>query len=624
MGSAKSLQSDQSARARRALLDLRIYESRNVLAQHFSDWSMTNPDLSIEGDGDDYDDLVLNKARAACHSIQAKLAGRQKPKPQFLTSGAEWSLKRRAQRLDKFVEGTLHQQQGQYADSWELAQDVLLDCAIWGTGAIKVFPGDERICHERVFAATELFVDPVEARYGNPQTLFQICLRDKEQLKTQFPEKADLIEGASISSGATDDAMNESLHNGSYRISDSVRVVEVWKLSPGGDKPGRHVIAIDNATIVDEDWTRAGFPFVFMHWQRERVGFWSCGLIGEIRALQDRLDETLQSIVSSIDKGSKLKVFVEKGSQVDDADLMDPDEGVIVEYTGKAPIYHAPNAVSSDQLTLLQLLGASIFELTGVSEANATSRKESGVESGVALRLLNDQETERFSVLAKRYEMLFVELAKQDIECMAELADDDADFTVSWHGDGFLSEINWNDSKIEDNQYHVQVYPVSSLPSTPAGRIATIQELIGTGMIPQEVGAELLGWPDLEQYGNRVNSVRKLTERLIESFLDFGTDDQGDEWEYKSPDPHMIHGGLLGQVLAQVAQAYFEAMLNDAPETNLDFFRKYIEECVLIAEKAAAGQQAEQQANAGPSGAVSPVPSAGPQLPPGANPAAAA
>ena len=51
---------------------------------------------------------------------------------------------------------------------------------------------------------------------------------------------------------------------------------------------------------------------------------------------------------------------------------------------------------------------------------------------------------------------------------------------------------------MEEDQYSLQCYPISKLPSDPAGRLETIQELIQGGFVSQDVGNRLLDFPDLD------------------------------------------------------------------------------------------------------------------------------
>ncbi|NIN93987.1 MAG: hypothetical protein GTN93_02720, partial [Anaerolineae bacterium] len=50
----------------------------------------------------------------------------------------------------------------------------------------------------------------------------------------------------------------------------------------------------------------------------------------------------------------------------------------------------------------------------------------------------------------------------------------------------------------DEDQYEMQVYPTSLLPTTPAGKLATVTEMLDKGLIPKEHALKLLSFPDVE------------------------------------------------------------------------------------------------------------------------------
>jgi hypothetical protein len=143
---------------------LRHYEGRAVLLDEASYYA--NIDVV-------YESPIYNVSRSACDTAKADIAGRQKPKPIFITTGGDWRARRKAKKADKFVEGQMTQRQGRYANCWELMTEVFHDSAKLGNGIAKVSPDihHKKVMVERVFP-WEVFVDPREGRYGSPQNLF--------------------------------------------------------------------------------------------------------------------------------------------------------------------------------------------------------------------------------------------------------------------------------------------------------------------------------------------------------------------------------------------------------------------------------------------------------------------
>ena len=70
---------------------------------------------------------------------------KNKPKPTFLTDGADWELQQKAKKLTKFCEGVFYG-----AKVYQEATKAFIDACIFGTGAVKFFACDGEIKCERV------------------------------------------------------------------------------------------------------------------------------------------------------------------------------------------------------------------------------------------------------------------------------------------------------------------------------------------------------------------------------------------------------------------------------------------------------------------------------------------
>ena len=99
---ANDLYQKQSQRRSRYLRNQQLYE-RVALSSYGAAGYYTADHLGgVDGD-------KLGLIRSAVQTGHAEIYAKQKPKPQFQTSGAEWKLCRKAQKLDKVCEGTLAQ-----------------------------------------------------------------------------------------------------------------------------------------------------------------------------------------------------------------------------------------------------------------------------------------------------------------------------------------------------------------------------------------------------------------------------------------------------------------------------------------------------------------------------------
>ena len=561
------------------------------------------------------DTLTLNVSRSAVDTVHAEIAGRQKPMAKFQTSGADWKTKRRAKKLERFVFGCMSLRQGMYQSAWELMESCFRDAGIFGAGLAKVsWVSAEKgsrgsIKIERAFDF-ELFVDEAESRYGSPKNLFQLHIMDKDLALWKFAEDPSLelteeerVMRSEAIRGA-DSAKTEDLYFGEsttrYRAVSMIRVVEAWKLpSPG--RPGRHVIGVSGATLLDEEWTRKRFPFVRICWSRKPIGWFSTGLIEEGENIAKELNENTDRIQERVRLCSGRRVYFHEGS-IDSQYLQQNDAEVHIPYTGdKPPVEINSNPLTDAEFQYLEWLRNQYYENIGVSQMRSAARKDPGLTAGVAIRTVNDMQTVRFAPKAKAYENAFVDLAHCIIDACKEAAEEKQQIYV----DDYDGEIEWSEVDLDEDPFTITVDPASSLPNDPGGRLQMSTELVQMGAISMETFKQLLGWPDLEKEMNYQTAQRRYLEKLIDRMLDEG---ENDPTVYEDPDEHLLDDA---GAVTQVAQAYFDALYNDAPDQCLKMLRQYIVALdQKIQAKAAIQAAAVQQASMAQTGAPAPQPGA--------------
>jgi len=543
--------------------------------------------------------LTWPEERSLANAAHAKLAGQQKPKVQFVTSDSDWQTKRKSKKLDRFVEGQFMQSVGVYGDVWQLMLRVFLDACVFPTGgAVKTFADEEegRVSYERVFT-WELFVDPLEARYGQPRNLFHVYPYDRDELIARFPEHKEALERV-----AEYEEDGEAEWVGTRRISNQIRVCEAWRLPFSSTKPGRHVIAVEDCCLVDEDWTRNEFPFVWIHWSKHLVGSDGTSLVEEVATIADAVNDTVQRMQDSHTRTSMSVLTYEEGS-VREEDLRTNEDGINLRYApGKtAPNYLPPQPFGPANVQFLTMNVDKLHDVSGVSEMLSSGDKPAGLTAAVAIRATEDIQSKRFSVIYRAYEEAFVSLARHTIACVRELAQTVTDFSSKWTGKGFMRTIKWSDVDLEDDRYVIQIYPVGEVKNTPADRLQLIQELNAAGKVSDDALLQTIQYLDSAKELESVSRQRELVESYIDQWLDATEEaQQAGTFRYRPPIPWMPS---LPDALVQVAQAYLEAEMDEVPDFNKDFFLRFMQELDL--EIQSKEQRAAQNA-AGKSLPVSP------------------
>ena len=538
------LDQNQGHRSIRNMRNVRLYG--NFDPSHLHAYNYTRKEQS----GNNTHRVTLNIVRSMVDTVVSKIT-KNKPVPTFLTSGGQWSDQRKAKKLSKFVEGQFYA-----CKLYEKRAQTFKDSCIFGTGVLKIYKQDGEIKAERVYP-DEIIVDDMEGFYGNPRQMHQTKFIHKDTLIAKYPEHKGSIE-----------VVNESVSGYKTlkpRHSDLVLVVESWKRpsKPGADD-GRHSITIENELLFDEVYTKDYFPFVFDRWNITPFGFYGQGLADQLDGLQLEINKILRTIQVSMHLVSIPKVFVEAGSKIVDSHL-DNKIGGIIKYAGAPPTPGQLGSIPRELFSHLDYLYNRGYEITGISQLSAQSTKPVGLNSGKALRIYNDLESERFLEVATRYEQAYLQAASIMIDLAKELDMElEGGYKVLTQGKKSAAEIKWSDVDLEEDQYMMKMHATSALSNSPAGRLEEVQELMAAGFIDIDMARKLIDFPDLENYYDMSTAAINDIERQIEMIIDDG--------KYQTPEPFQdLQGGI-----ARFQSAYLYYKSEGAPEKTLEMLRRWI------------------------------------------------
>lgn len=459
--------------------------------------------------------VTYNVVQSVIDTVCANIA-ENKPKPYFLTSGGDYRVQRKAKKLNQFVDGIFYENQ-----AYDLGGLAFRDGCIGGDGALHVFAKHGRVAFERVMAA-ELYVDEVEAMYGTPRQMHRVKNIDKGELAGYFPSHATQI----MAANPPDPKDSGNLAN----ISDMATARESWHL-PSSPKAtdGKHVISIEGHVLFSEKWAHDFFPFAFFRWCPRPLGFWGQGLAEQLQSQQLELNKLLYVIQRSMHLAGSFKVFLQNGSKIV-KEHVNNEIGAQVNYTGQPPIFYVPQAVPPEYYNYVSQLIERCYQTGGVSQLAAAAKKPEGLDSGKALREFKDNDSDRFRTVGRYNDRMYLDLAKLAIACAKDIAKENkGHYQVTVPGKKFLQKMDWADINLEEDEYVMQCFPVSKLPSEPAGRLETIQEYIQAGMLTPRQGKRLLDFPDLEQVEGLQNAAEDVLTEVLDRIVEEG--------EYAPPEP---------------------------------------------------------------------------------------
>lgn len=493
--------------------------------------------------------ITFNVSQSVVDTLTAKIT-RNVPKPLFMTNGGSYKQQRLAKNRNQFIDGVFYE-----CKTRQLARLAVRDAGVWGPGIIRVMPRNGRVFHERVLPS-ELFVDEVEAITSEPRQMHRIKFVDRNVLCEMYPDSEAQIRDSHWTDGS---AFLFGQH-----LADLICVRESWHLpSTSEADDGKRIITIGEHALTDMmPWRHNEFPFAILNYTPRMYGFWPQGLVEQGQSIQMELNRNAAVIQASLELGGTNKVWIKTGSAISPDHITNAISAIIE--GEEMPQYMTPPIVQPEIYQERQNLIQAYYQLAGISQADASSARPSGELSGEAIRLVHDIGTERFVNFGQAYEEFHCDLARLSIMTAMDIMEESKEGTeegvkfgyeVRSPNRGTIDVVDFNDLAFQpDEPFFIQCFPVSSLPSDPAGRTEKIQEYVEAGWIDSDTGRSLIDWPDIGRVEGLHNAKREFYLRTLDALVDDGA-------EY-IPQPE----DDLPMFLELTLEYLFNAKRMDAPE----------------------------------------------------------
>lgn len=512
----------------------------------------------------------------SCIDTAGSMIAKNQPKPQFLTLGEDnYAEQNKAKLLTKYVDGVYDSCGDNGKDIYGVMKKVFLDAALTGTGALKIHIDEGKVKCEWIMP-DELIVDNMEGLRETPTQLHRRKFVNRDILIYQFPKLKEQIIQASM----------ETDYSSNNQTTNLVEVVESWHLKSGKKaKDGRHAICINQVTLVSEPYDKNYYPIVFFRWAERPHGFWGRGIAEELCGIQMRINEILRVIQIAQELIAVPIIFIEDGSMVVPDHMATNDIARIVNYTGVKPEVLSPQAVSPELYQHVDWLLQQAYQICGVSQANASGQKPPDVKSGAAIREVADIASGRFELIGQEWERCFITAAKIIVNLSADLYKDDKNLSVKVRDRKFLKEITWKDVALDEDEFGIRVFPISGLPSTPAGKMDQLMDFVQAGWIDKDFAMQLINFPDLEEYVNLETAPLELTRKILSKIVNDG--------EYIAPT-----SALNSSLSLQIANLeLLRAQLDGVPDDRINLLQTWIDRLnsiITIATPPPAPSQAPQ------------------------------
>jgi hypothetical protein len=550
------LKESQQYLQRQTALYARLYGNMSLFS--FVGSNVTKMDTQT---GIPADRPTFNLVQSCVDTLVSRIS-QSRPAPVFLTEAGDYKERRLAKQLNNFVLGEFYQ-----TKAYEKAAITLRDACVTGTGILKVYETeDHKVALDRVLR-TELLIDSNDGMYGDPRAVYQMKLVDRDVLKAMSPKYKSIVEEAAS-------AYPDNSSDSAKTTADMVMVVESWHLpSSKKAKDGRHVIACSSGILLDEEYNKDKFPFIFLNYSPKLLGFWAQGLAEQLMGTQMEINSILFTISRAIKLVGVPRVFVESGSKVAKASFNN-DIGAIIEYKGIKPSYEVAQAVPQELYSQLQRMIDYGYQQSGVSALQASSEKPAGLNSGEAIRSYDDISTDRLAALSRRYDNFFIDLAYAITDKAMDIAKEQGSYQTVYPGKDGTKTIDLPSIDLIQDPFVIQCFNQSSLPKDPAGRMQKVTEMISSGMLDIKEGRRLLDFPDLGQVEQLENASEERIFQILDKIVEDG--------DYTPPDSFMDLQ-LASKLTTQYYNLYVAAKLEEERAEMLRTFFSQIQTLVQVA-----------------------------------------
>lgn len=534
-------------------------------------------------DGDCFDDLIPisydgcplinNRCQSVVDTLQAKLAGLDEPRPQFVVTDGTYEQKRQAVWLDRFVEGQMYQPQGMYKNMWDLWRHAfLLAAAATGTVAVKIFPDfvSQKICAE-VHNTTDMWVDSTECRYGAPLTYGESTWFDMETLLDRYSRNAKKC-AAILSAGQQPKRAGKDNKNDAMQV----LVHEMWRVK-STDKPGKYIMCVGDVALEWEDYAYATPPFVFYHFRRRLAGFWAACATESFYYSVIRENQVLARMDEAEARSNTIIQYYDP-NVAKSTNLVIPKHIVMIPYDSSlGPPPPAPFVVPWYPQTapeLMRIHGQNTHDVSGVAEMQTTGTAQAGLTAAIAIRtvlsLLNERLAPRqrdiVQATAVDSAYLFARAAKELYARFGE-------FSSEWHGKGFIKSLPGNDClSLPDEIYTAQVRPVSEKKNSPEDRLQLAQELVSQGVITGGHWLGILRHMDTMGATRQFAKVEEWCEQMFDRFNYAPESDLRKPGFYRSPPKYMD----LDYAMALATDALLTAQIDEIPDNRIQLFLTFM------------------------------------------------
>lgn len=312
-------------------------------------------------------------------------------------------------------------------------------------------------------------------------------------------------------------------------------------------------------------------PVVELYYNKAVWGTTTVSLVQELDGIQTQIDiiNAKVSAASQLNPGNV--TYVIEGSNLSTTDV-DNRVGKVFGVrmppgTNTPPVVNvSPSLFDPMWLQLLEMYIKQAYDVTGISQLSAMSKKPAGADSGVALQTLEDVESDRLEIATAHYIQAYTDLAKVIIEVLPEKENILPESLNN-------SSMKWKDVKEQTDLFKIQYSTATSLSKNPSEKIKQIMQMSQIGMIDQSQIAKYLDMPDLRNAFDKASAANDGVEQCIDRAIMYE--------DYDIPD--FVNYQNLAQAIAVEENRLYAEMTDD--EDDNEEVEESLSRLIILEEK---------------------------------------
>ena len=290
-------------------------------------------------------------------------------------------------------------------------------------------------------------------------------------------------------------------------------------------------VYINNNMVKSISYTTDRLPIVKIFYNIPILGNYTPSIVEELDGIQTQIDLISAKISAAAQLTPANTTYVLEGSNLSPGDINNRIGNV---YGVKCPpgmttlpvMNVTPSPIDPYWQSLMEYYIQKAYEVIGISQLSAMSKKPAGLDSGTALQTMEDVESDRFETQVMQYVNAFIELAKTVIAVIPDTADILPSTKQS-------KSFKWSDVKKQSDLFKVQYSAQSALSKDPQEKLKQVLQLREQGFLSNYEVPLYLDLPDLQNAYEGAQAVENAVDALIERCIEEGDTDIPEYIDYQ-------------------------------------------------------------------------------------------